>query len=92
MSSSCSSLRLVLLAPEAATKMAMPCITCMHAHLGTVAGQEIVHSISTCQVRLAGEWLDGMTAKVPRNDAPDEIEVHFQHTDHRCSSMPCLSS
>jgi len=28
-----------------------------------------------CRVRPAGEWLDGMTAKVPRNDAPEEIEA-----------------
>jgi hypothetical protein len=28
-------------------------------------------------VCMAGEWLDGMTAKIPRNDAPEEIEVRY---------------
>ena len=35
----------------------------------------IRRACDSARVCVAGEWLDGMTAKIPRNDAPEEIEV-----------------
>ena len=48
----------------------------VHHHCVHAEGFELPPSV--CKVLTAGEWLDGMTAKVPRNDAPEEIEVRIK--------------
>ena len=57
----------------------------MHCSTALVAGLLQTATRSLPCARLAGEWLDGMTAKIPRNDAPEEIEARRAgHALHIC--------